>query len=163
MEIDNGEDDSKLDIEAMNDKATELKKLEELSFDQEAFEDIERDFKQFLEEIVGNNNLKKFRMEYQGIYKALVASHKNEQALINDCKVMIGKIWDNAQNVKSAIRMAANEVDKITELQRRVKDEQSKVASRREEEDDKRGTIAVLQAEISALDKKALEHHELEE
>lgn len=45
MEIDNGEDDSKLDIEAMNDKATELKKLEELSFDQEAFEDIERDFK----------------------------------------------------------------------------------------------------------------------
>ena len=76
---------------------------------------------------------------------------------------MIGKIWDNAQNVKSAIRMAANEVDKITELQRRVKDEQSKVSSRREEEDDKRGTIAVLQAEISALDKKALENHELEE
>jgi len=69
---------------------------------------------------------------------------------------MIGKIWDNAQNVKSAIRMAANEVDKITELQRRVKDESSKVTSRREEEDDKRGTIAVLQAEISALDKKAL-------
>ena len=59
--------------------------------------------------------------------------------------------------------MAANEVDKITELQRRVKDEQSKVSSRREEEDDKRGTIAVLQAEISALDKKALENHELEE
>lgn len=102
-------------------------------------------------------------MEYQGIYKALVASHKNEQALINDCKVMISKIWDNAQNVKSAIRMAANEVDKITELQRRVKDEQSKVSSRREEEDDKRGTIAVLQAEISALDKKAGENHELEE
>ena len=64
MEIDNGEDDSKLDIEAMNDKGTELKRLEELSFDQDAFEDIERDFKQFLEEIVGNNNLKKFRMEY---------------------------------------------------------------------------------------------------
>ena len=64
MEIDNGEDDSKLDIEAMNDKASELKKLEELSFDQDTFEDIERDFKQFLEEIVGNNNLKKFRMEY---------------------------------------------------------------------------------------------------
>jgi hypothetical protein len=33
VDIDNGEDDSKLDIEAMNDKATELKRLEELSFD----------------------------------------------------------------------------------------------------------------------------------
>ncbi len=64
VDIDNGEDDSKLDIEAMNDKATELKRLEELSFDQDAFEDVERDFKTFLEEIVGNNNLKKFRMEY---------------------------------------------------------------------------------------------------
>jgi len=33
MENDNGDDDTKLDIEAMNDKATELRKLEELSFD----------------------------------------------------------------------------------------------------------------------------------
>jgi hypothetical protein len=64
MEIDNGDDDSKLDVGAIADKATELKRLEELSFDQDAFEDIERDFRQFLEEIVGNNNLKKFRMEY---------------------------------------------------------------------------------------------------
>jgi hypothetical protein len=36
---------------------------------------------------------------------------------------MIGKIWDNAQNVKSAIRMAANEVDKIEDYKRRVKEE----------------------------------------
>jgi hypothetical protein len=59
--------------------------------------------------------------------------------------------------------MAANEVDKIEDYKRRVKEEQTKVASRREEEDDKNATIAVLKAEISALDRKASEHHELEE
>jgi hypothetical protein len=59
--------------------------------------------------------------------------------------------------------MAANEVDKIEDYKRRVKEEQTKVASRREEEDDKNATIAVLKAEISALDRKATEHQELEE
>ena len=59
------EDDTKLDIEAMNDKAEELKKLDGLSFSPDDFEDIEREFKQFLEEIVGNTNLRTFKEKYQ--------------------------------------------------------------------------------------------------
>ena len=39
------DEDAKLDIEAMQDKAVELKKLDELAFDPDQFEDIEGNFK----------------------------------------------------------------------------------------------------------------------
>ena len=48
------QDDDKLDIEAIQDKNEEIKTLENLSFDPDVFEDMEREFKQFLDEIVGN-------------------------------------------------------------------------------------------------------------
>ena len=70
------------------------------------------------------NSLKKFKMEYTGIYKALVASHKNEQTYIHECRNQINKIWEHAQSVKTAIRLAANEVDKIEDLKHRVEEEQ---------------------------------------
>lgn len=78
MESGNGDDIANLDIEAAIDKQTELKKLDELAFDQDMFEDIQRDFAEFISSIMDVNNLKKFKVEYTGIYKALVASHKNE-------------------------------------------------------------------------------------
>ena len=163
MDNGNGEDDAKLDIESMEDKQTQLRHLESLAFDQDQFEDIQRDFNEFCNSIVDINNLKKFKVEYTGIYKALVASHKNEQTYINECKSQINKIWDSAQNVKSAIRMAANEVDKIEELKRRVEEETNKVAARKEESEEKQAQIAALKGDIAALERKANEHHELEE
>ena len=57
-------DDEKLDIEAIQDKNEEIKSIEKLSLDLDAFEDIEREFRQFLDEIVGNQNLKRFKEEY---------------------------------------------------------------------------------------------------
>jgi hypothetical protein len=48
------QDDDKLDVEAIQDKTEEIKNLEKLSFDPDVFEDMEREFRQFLDEIVGN-------------------------------------------------------------------------------------------------------------
>jgi hypothetical protein len=44
MESGNGDDDARLDIESMDDKQTQLRQLESLAFDQDAFDDIQRDF-----------------------------------------------------------------------------------------------------------------------
>lgn len=59
--------------------------------------------------------------------------------------------------------MAANEVDKIEELKRRVEEETNKVAQRKEESEEKQTQIAALRADIAGLERKANEHHELEE
>ena len=90
------EDDTKLDIEAMNDKAEELKKLEGLSFSPDDFEDIEREFKQFLEEIVGNVNLRSFKEKYQQKYNTLKSSYEKEVKTLRQCKTKINEIWENA-------------------------------------------------------------------
>lgn len=58
------EDDTKLDVEASQNKQDDLKKLDEIATDPDTFEDIERDFKTFLEEIVGIPNLKRFKEDY---------------------------------------------------------------------------------------------------
>jgi len=82
----------------------------------------------FLEEIVGVPNLKRFKEDYQKIYKTLKTSYESERKLIQKAKQFISEIWDNAQNVKSALRMANNEADKIEELKRRVEEDTAKVA-----------------------------------
>ena len=104
METGNGEDDAMLDIESQEDKQAQLRQIDSMQFDQDAFDDIQRDFTEFINSIVDVNNLKKFRHEYQAIYKALVTSHKNEQTYINECRNQINAIWETGQNVKVAIR-----------------------------------------------------------
>ena len=131
------EDDTKLDIEAINDKNEEMKKVEELSFSQDQFEDIEREFKQFIEEIIGVANLREFREQYQQKYSVLKTSYEKERRTLEQCKKKINEIWENAQNVRSAIRLASQEVDKITEIKKAVDDETAKAESRREEEKEK--------------------------
>ena len=60
--------------------------------------------------------MKKFKDEYMKIHKQLRSSYDGERRLIKGSKERIDQIWENAQNVKSAIRMANNEVEKMSEL-----------------------------------------------
>lgn len=157
------DEDAKLDIEAMQDKAEELKKLEELSFDPDQFEDIEADFKQFMEEIVGNSNLMRFKDEYQKIWKMLKSSYEQERRTVKAAKKVIDLIFESAQQVKGAIRMANNEVDKIRDLKLRKDDEEKKVENRKEEKIRKQAREAELDGEILELIKHNKQHHELPE
>ena len=50
--------------------------------------------------------------------------------------------------MRSAVRMANQEVDKIADLKKQVDDEQNKEASRKEEEKEKLAKIEMLKAEI---------------
>ena len=117
------EDDIKLDVGAIADKAEELKQVDELSFNPDAFEEIKREFKTFLDEIVGNSNLRSFKEQYQSKYDVLESSYHKEQKTLKQCKQKINEIWEKAQSVRSAMRMAGQEVDKITDLKKSVDDE----------------------------------------
>ena len=139
------EEDTKLDIEAMADKAEELKKLDGLSFSPDDFEDIEREFKNFLEEIVGPSHLRQFKEKYQQKYNTLKSSYEKEVKTLKQCRQKITEIWENAQSVRSAIRMANNEVDKIADLKARVDEETTKVNRLRVEEKQRKEQIARLE------------------
>jgi hypothetical protein len=155
------EQDDKLDVEAIQDKNEAVKDLEKLSLDPDSFEDIEREFRQFMDEIVGQQNLKRFKDEYQKIFKTLKTSYQSERKIVQRCKTMISEIWEKATNVKSAIRMAQEEVDKIQSLKIKVEEEQIKLGSRKEDEKTKQAQILKLKLEIEALDELSKQPIEL--
>ena len=86
----------------------------------EQFEDIEREFKQFLEEIVGNENLEAFRQQYQNIHENLKTTYEQELLYIKKCKQTNNQIFEKASSVRAAIRMAAAEVERISSLKTKV-------------------------------------------
>ena len=157
------EDDIKLDVGAIADKAEELKQVDELSFNPDAFEEIKREFKTFLDEIVGNSNLRSFKEQYQSKYDVLESSYHKEQKTLKQCKQKINEIWEKAQSVRSAMRMAGQEVDKITDLKKSVDDEQAKAAARRVVEKDKLAKIEMLNEKIAEDKRRADEAQELDE
>lgn len=83
--------------------------------------------------------------------------------MLQRSKVMINEIWEKASNVKSAIRMAQEEVDKIQSLKIKVEEEQVKLASRKEDEKNKQTNIMKIKIEIEALEELAKQPIELDE
>jgi hypothetical protein len=91
------EEDTKLDIEAGYHKKEELQKLEDLCFDPDKFEDLENDFKTFMEELIGNANLIKFKDEYAKIWKMLKSSYEQEGRTVKAAKKVIDMIFESSQ------------------------------------------------------------------
>jgi len=87
----------------------------------------------------------------------LESSYHKEQKTLAQCKHKINEIWEKANNVRSAVRMAMQEVDRITDKKKSVDDEQAKAASRKEEEKEKEAKIALLKEEIADAKRKAEE------
>ena len=127
------------------------------------FEETIAKVKQFIEEIIGVANLREFREQYQQKYSVLKTSYEKERRTLEQCKKKINEIWENSQNVRSAIRLANQEVDKIQEIKKAVDDETAKAEGRREEEKGKLQRIELLKEEIKEAERKNAQAQELEE
>lgn len=83
--------------------------------------------------------------------------------MVQRSKQFINEIWEKATNVKSAIRMAQEEVDRISMLKLKVEEEQVKLASRKEDEKNKQAIIMKLKLEVEGLEDLSRQPVELEE
>jgi hypothetical protein len=54
----------------------------ELATNTSAFEALERDFQEVLSELMGDQSLEKFRLEYEKLHRALKKSHEQEKRLV---------------------------------------------------------------------------------
>ena len=50
-------------------------------FESGAFESLEGDFQEVLQELVGDKSLERFRVEYEKLHRALKKSHESEKRL----------------------------------------------------------------------------------
>ena len=140
-------DDGKMDLDAQNDRNERTKEVEALGFDAEAFEAIESEFKEFLNEHLKGKELDQFRQEYSKSNKCLKQSYEGEKKLIKKCKELISQIFEKAGKYRAALRMANNEVDKIDSLKKDREKSYDEVAQKREEEDSQNETIQKIRNE----------------
>lgn len=134
-------EDRNVDFDAVQDKTKFQKEIESMGMQPEQFEEIEREFKQFLEEIVGNENLEAFRQQYQNIHENLKTTYEQELLYIKKCKQTNNQIFEKASNVRAAIRMAASEVERISTLKTKVSQAYEEVQNQRDKEEKQREKI----------------------
>ena len=113
------------------DRQQITQELENIGIDQEQFEEIYEEFRQFLNEIIGNANLERFAKAYKRIYNTLKTSYEGERRLVKKCKDLNSQIYEKATNVRAAIRIASNEANKIGALKEKVDQAYGEVESAR--------------------------------
>ena len=58
----------------------------ELETNTSAFEALERDFQEVLSDMMGDQSLERFRLEYEKLHRALKKSHEQEKRLVKKCR-----------------------------------------------------------------------------
>jgi chromosome segregation ATPase len=126
---------------------------QELANNTSAFEALERDFQEVLGELMGDQNLEKFRLEYEKLHRALKKSHEQEKRLVKKCRELNSEIVNNQAKIKTALRLSQEDQKTITHLQKEMEKTWKLVYAAQEKETRGKETIAALKEEMANLSK----------
>jgi chromosome segregation ATPase len=126
---------------------------QELAKNTSAFEALERDFQEVLGELMGDQNLEKFRLEYEKLHRALKKSHEQEKRLVKKCRELNSEIVNNQAKIKTALRLSQEDQKTITHLQKEMEKTWKLVYAAQEKETRGKETIASLKEEMANLSK----------
>jgi chromosome segregation ATPase len=129
------------------------KEFEEIGLDQQAYEALEKDFQEVLNELVGDQSMERFRNEYEKLHRALKTSYESEKRLIKRCKELNDTILANAARVKAAIKLTQEDSQTINLLKKEVDKAWKLVDQAKDKEEKARKIIQDLRAEIAHLNK----------
>jgi chromosome segregation ATPase len=125
----------------------------ELQSSVSAFEALERDFQEVLQELMGDNSLEKFRLEYEKLHRALKKSHDQEKRLVKKCRELNSEIVNNQAKIKTALRLSQEDQQTITHLQKEMEKTWKLVSMSQEKETRAKETIQHLKDEMTNLSK----------
>jgi chromosome segregation ATPase len=127
------------------------KEGEDLAFEADAFDALEKDFQEVLQELVGDKSLEKFRNEYEKLHQALNKSHEQEKRLIKKCRELNSEIVNNAAKVQTALKLSQEDQNTIASLKKEIEKAWKMVDASHEKEIRAKETIQQLKEEISNL------------
>jgi len=129
----------------------EDKKTEAPGFEAGAFESLESDFQEVLQELVGDKSLERFRVEYDKLHRALKKSHESEKRLIKKCRELNQEIVANAAKVQTALKLSQEDQNTISSLKREIEKAWKMVDAAHDKEGRAKETIQQLKHEIQNL------------
>lgn len=118
-----------------------------------AFEALERDFQDVLAELMGDQSLEKFRLEYEKLHRALKKSHEQEKRLVKKCRELNSEILNNQAKIKTALRLSQEDQKTISHLQKEMEKTWKLVYMSQEKEMRGKETINQLKEEMANLSK----------
>ncbi|KAG2452279.1 hypothetical protein HYH02_003303 [Chlamydomonas schloesseri] len=133
----------------MAEDAGPSKPSEEL--ENRAYEALERDFQEVLQELVGDRSLERFRIEYEKLHRALKKSHESEKRLIKKCRELNAEIVANAAKVQTALKLNEEDQQTIGALKKEIEKAWKMVDASHEKEAKAKETIQQLKIEIANL------------
>ncbi|KAK3094779.1 hypothetical protein FSP39_006145 [Pinctada imbricata] len=121
--------------------------------DDSAFESLEKDFKEVLEQLKGDRSLDKFRQEYEKLHKALKKSHESEKRLMQKTRELNAEITANSAKVATALKLSQEDQAQIQSLKKEIEKAWKTRDAAYEKETRARETIQQLKMEIANLSK----------
>merc|ERR1712066_842514 len=121
------------------------------AFEASAFEALEKDFQEVLQELIGDKSLEHFRLEYEKLHRALKKSHESEKRLIKKCRELNAEIVSNATKVQTALNLSKEDQATIGNLKKEIEKAWKMVEASHEKEQRAKETIHNLKAEITNL------------
>jgi chromosome segregation ATPase len=125
----------------------------ELQNNTSAFEALERDFQEVLGELMGDQSLEKFRLEYEKLHRALKKSHEQEKRLVKKCRELNSEILNNQAKIKTALRLSQEDQKTIAHLQKEMEKTWKLVYLSQDKENRAKDTISALKEEMTNLSK----------
>lgn len=83
-----------------------------------AFEEIERDFTEVLNELSGDKSLERFRIEYEKLHAVMKKSYDNEKRLMAKCRELNAEIVVNSAKVATALKLSQDDQTTIASLKK---------------------------------------------
>ncbi|ELK04973.1 Coiled-coil domain-containing protein 147 [Pteropus alecto] len=118
-----------------------------------AFEEIERDFQEVLNELSGDKSLERFRTEYEKLHAIMKKSYDNEKRLMAKCRELNAEIVVNSAKVATALKLSQDDQTTIASLKKEIEKAWKMVDSAYDKEQKAKETILALKEEIVNLTK----------
>jgi hypothetical protein len=89
-----------------------------VAFDDTAFQQLEQEFQDVLQELMGDRSLEKFKTEYEKLHKALIKSHESEKRLMQKCRELNAELVANSAKVQTALKLGQEDQNTIASLKK---------------------------------------------
>ncbi|XP_053306830.1 cilia- and flagella-associated protein 58 [Spea bombifrons] len=121
--------------------------------EENAFDALEKDFQEVLNELTGDKSLEKFRIEYEKLHSVLKKSSENEKRLMTKCRELNAEIVANSAKVATALKLSQEDQATIASLKKEIEKAWKMVDAAYEKEQHAKDTIHSLKEEINNLSK----------
>lgn len=124
-----------------------------LAFDDSSFQQMEQEFQDVLQELMGDRSLEKFRVEYEKLHKALIKSHESEKRLMQKCRELNAELVANSAKVQTALKLGQEDQNTIASLRKELEKAWKISDQSLEKEQSAKEAIQSLKQEITNLTK----------